>query len=451
MNGSSNASETIQAARGHPLLGRLRLPGDKSISHRSLLIGSLGTGTSRVRGLGDGLDVRSTADCLRMLGVEVSTEGEETVVRGRLRGHTLSGNPFAEPSGVLDCGNSGTTMRLLLGLLAGPGGLTVLAGDSSLSARPMRRVTQPLAEMGARIWGRDGGSLAPLAVLGSVLHPAQHEIGVASAQVKSALLLAGLRAQGVTRVVEPAPSRDHTELMLAAAGADARRVDERTVEIGGPAQLSPLDLTVPGDPSSAAFWVAAASAVPDSHVRLEGVSINPTRLGFLAVLGRSGARIAIRPTRTEGGEPVGDIEVRSAELRGFSIGEAEVPSLIDEIPILALLACTATGRSELTGLGELRRKETDRLSCLVTGLRAMGAEVEQLLDGLAVEGPQKLSAPDEPLASQGDHRMAMTWAIAALLASGHVQFDGAESVGVSYPSFFADLSRLASGDRGGAA
>jgi len=409
------------------------------------MLGSLAAGTSFVRSLGTGHDVQTTAACLRQLGVSVAGDQTGVKVRGRLEGDTLSGPLFIEPVAPLDCGNSGTTMRLLLGLLAGSPGFTVLTGDQSLSARPMRRVTGPLATMGARFWGRQNASLPPLAVLGASLCPATHEIPVASAQVKSALLLAGLRTEGLTSVTGPAASRDHTERMLAAMGADVRQPNPHTVAILGPARLEPLDLVVPGDPSSAAFWVAAALLVPGSHIRLCGVSLNPGRLGLVHVLQRSGARIEVRPTGEAAGEPVGDLEVRYSELRPISVAPQEVPALIDEIPLLGLLATAAGGESRLCGLAELRHKETDRLACLVQGLRALGAAASEQGDDVSVTGPTPLRAPTTPLASQGDHRMAMTWAVAALLTTGETAIQDGAAVAVSYPAFWSDLARLTGG------
>ncbi len=438
-------SVMLGKAKGRPLVGELRLPGDKSISHRTLLLASLAEGTSHLRGLGTGRDVVSTRHCLQRLGVLITGKGPDVTVTGRCAGSTGWVQPLAEPSEVLDCGNAGTTMRLLLGLLAGSSGLALLTGDSSLSARPMRRVIEPLTAMGAQIWGRAAGTCAPLAILGANLRPMRHVIPVASAQVKSALILAGLGLDGHTQVTEPAPSRDHTELMLAAMGATIERHDACTVSVRGPAALRPLDLQVPGDPSSAAFWLAAALIVPGSHVRLCGVGINPRRLGLVSLLQRSGARITVSQTATAGGEPVGDIEVWHSELSSFTVSAAEVPALIDELPLLGLLACLAKGHSVLDGLAELRAKETDRLDCLVRGLRALGAQVEELPDGISVNGPQALTAASRPLASDDDHRMAMTWAVASLVTRGELDFAGRESVSVSYPTFFSDLQSLTGG------
>lgn len=437
----------LRQAKGRPLLGELRLPGDKSISHRALLLASLAVGASCLRSLGTGHDVRSTAACLRQLGVSIAGDRTSVTVRGRLEGDTLSGPLFVEPAAPLDCGNSGTTMRLLLGLLAGSPGFAVLTGDRSLSARPMLRVTGPLATMGGRFWGREDASLPPLAVLGTSLCAAPHQIAVASAQVKSALLLAGLRAEGLTSVTGPAASRDHTERMLAAMGAEISQPDPHTVAIHGPARLQPLDLVVPGDPSSAAFWIAAALLVPGSHITLCGVSLNPGRLGLVRVLQRSGARIKLRPTGSAAGEPVGDLEVRASELRAITVEPDDVPALIDEIPLLGLLATAASGESRLSGLAELRHKETDRLACLVQGLRALGATADEQGDDIILTGPSPLRAPVTPLASEGDHRMAMTWAVAALVATGETAIHDGAAVAVSYPAFWSDLVQLTGGPR----
>lgn len=431
--------------QGRPVVGEAALPGDKSISHRALIFAALAAGPSRLTGLSPGYDVASTARCLRALGVRVRSSGrmsDQTVVQGLLSGHTLSSPALREPSRILDCGNSGTTMRLLLGLLAGQPVSGILNGDSSLRRRPMGRVTAPLSRMGAAFIGRKGGELAPLAVRGARLQAMAHDTPVASAQVKSALLLAGLFAEGTTSVREPAPSRDHTERMLAAMGAALSRPSELETTIDGPAALAPLDLRIPGDPSSAAFLAAAALLVPGSSLALRAVSLNPGRIGMFALLKRAGADIAWEQTGLAGGEPVGDIAVRHSTWGPLTVGGRDVPSMIDELPLVALLATRAAGRTEISGAGELRTKESDRLAETAAGLRALSAKVDERPDGLSIEGPVDLIAPSAPLSSKGDHRLAMTWALGGLVCRGDLTVVGMGAAAVSYPGFLQDLERL---------
>jgi 3-phosphoshikimate 1-carboxyvinyltransferase len=431
--------------RGRPLRGEIELPGDKSMSHRALIIASLADGRSRLRRLAPGRDVASTAKCLRQLGVSVLSRGSpaEVIVTGRSSASGGAAPGYLEPAGVLDCGNSGTTMRLLLGVLAGQDLFAVLTGDGSLRRRPMKRITAPLRQMGARILGRDDGAQAPLAVEGGNLRPAAHRTEAASAQVKSSLLLAGLFAPGTSSVTEPGQSRDHTERMLAAAGASVRRVSPVETEISGPAALKPLDLMIPGDPSSAAFLAAAALLVPGSSVTLRRVSLNPTRTGLFRLLARAGARVELRVAGEEAGEPWGDILVRHSEFGPLDVVASDVPALVDEIPLIGLLATRAGGRTTISGAAELRVKESDRLAATAEGLRALGATVEESPDGLAVEGPVELAVPPEPLKSHGDHRMAMTWAVASLVAGDGVKVAGSGAMDVSYPGFLGDLATLA--------
>lgn len=422
-------------------------PGDKSISHRTLLFGALGTTAMAVRNLAPGADVRSTAACLRALGVSiVSAEGTAaTVVRG------VGPGGFRSPSVPLDCGNSGTTMRLLLGLVAGARVACTLDGDASLRGRPMRRVLAPLRAMGARMEGQGGpeDERAPLQV-----EPVQtlvgmaHRLPIASAQVKSALVLAGLAADGETRVREPEPSRDHTERMLAAWGAPVRVEQGEVVATRLLRPLSlPEGLEVPGDPSSAAFWVGAGLLVPGASVVVRSVDVNPTRTGFLAVLSRMGARVELEPEAGRAGDPVATLRVRGGQaLRGTEIRPGEVPSLLDEIPLLAIIASQASGETRVTGARELRVKESDRLRHLVLGLRAMGADIDELDDGFVLRGPTALRAA--PIDAAHDHRIAMSFAIAGLLAEGQTEVEGAEWADISYPGFFAALERAAPGALG---
>ena len=427
-----------------PLRGRVRVPGDKSISHRLLLIGALATGRTRGRGLNTGEDVRATAACLRALGVEVAFDAGSGAAEIDGAG---PGWP-AEPTEVLDCGNSGTTMRLLLGMCAAVDGLSVLTGDASLRRRPMGRVSAPLRAMGARIDGRAGGELAPLAVRGGPLRAVSHRSPVASAQVKSALLLAGLAAEGVTEVSEPIRSRDHTERLLAAAGVELERAGT-TVALHGPARPGPLDLDVPGDLSSALYLIAAALVVPGSELTIEHVGLNPTRTAVLGVLEAMGADLEVRVVGEAAGEPYGEVSSRSSALTAVSLGPDEVPLVIDELPLLAVLSALAEGRSEVRGAAELRVKESDRITTVVGGLRALGVEAHELDDGYVIEGPARLRGGE--ISSHGDHRVALAFAVAGLAAAGRVRVHGWQAAETSFPGFLDVLAeaqgRAASGGK----
>lgn len=421
-----------------PLTGLVRVPGDKSVSHRAVLFSAMAEGTSRLTGVLDSADVRSTISAVSALGaaVEIVSEGPgglELVVRG------WGADGPIEPVGAIDCGNSGTTMRLLLGVLAGWGIHAVLTGDESLSRRPMRRVTAPLAELGARVETAEDGN-PPVGIHGGALSASSFELAVASAQVKSALLLAGTRATGVTRVCEPAPSRDHTERMLPGFGVPVER-DGLCASVSGPVVLQATDVAVPADPSSAAFLVGAALIVPGSDVTLPGISLNPTRIGFLRVLARMGADIDITAGPDVAGEPTGDLRARySPGLTGTVVSAEEVPSLIDEIPLLAVIASTATGTTEFHGVGELRVKESDRLSAIAEALIALKSGAAVTDDTLVVTGGHPLQAA--ALDSLGDHRLAMSFAVAGLVAEGETLIDRFEAVDVSYPAFAGDLKEL---------
>ena len=364
--------------RTRRLTGLPLLPGDKSISHRALLIGALAHGTTRVTGLLDSGDVRSTARCLAQLGVTIETEGAVT---------SVTGGRLAAPARALDCGNSGTTLRSLVGVLASQPFASTLTGDDSLVRRPMKRVAQPLREMGARI-ELTREEHAPLNVRGGALHGIEHRLPVASAQLKTALLLAALSAEGVTTLTGELHSRDHTERMLRHFGVDLS-TDSEGVSLRGGQRVSARELDVPGDPSTAAFFVAAASLVDGADVRMENLSLNPTRIGFLDVVRRMGGRIELEATATDP-EPVGRARVRSASLRGVRVTAAEVPLMIDELPLLAVLATQAHGVTEVFGAEELRVKESDRLAALAHNLTAMGADVEVRTDGFRIEGPLRL-------------------------------------------------------------
>lgn len=415
---------------GRPLQGRLRLPGCKGISHRALLFAAIAEGRSVIRGIADGADVASTAACLDGLGVRLRADHEAVTVRG------LGFDGLREPATVLDCGNSGTTMRMLAGIVAGREFLSVLVGDESLSARPMRRVLDPLEAMGATVDGRDGGRLAPLTVRGGGLRGTAHELATASGQVKTALALAGLQADGVTEILEPAPSRDHTERMLVALGAPIERIDDRTVRVRR-GQPSAFELTVPGDPSSAAFFVVAACIVPGSDLVLEGVSVNPARIGYVDVLRRMGAQIEVTVTGEQLGEPVGDIHISAASLNGTDIAGDE--SIIDELPVLAVAAAFAEGTTTIYDAAELAVKESNRIGAVEQELTQLGIGVETRPDGLVIRGGAPKGAS---LKSHADHRIAMAGVIAGLGASGETTVRGFGVTAISYPGFAADLASV---------
>jgi len=413
---------------------RLRVPPDKSISHRALLFSALADGTSTIERPLDAADVRSTARCLEALGVVVEwPAGSE---RATVRGRGLHG--LSEPEDVLNCGNSGTTMRLLAGVLAGQPMLAVLTGDASLRRRPMDRVVRPLQEMGATMFARLGNSRPPLVIRGGTLHGIAYRSPVASAQVKSAVALAALFAEGATRYEEPAASRDHTERMLAAMGANLRR--EGTVLSIEPAErLAPLSLRVPGDISSAAPWLVLAVCHPDAEVVIEDVNLNPTRTGIVDILRAMGADLEVRDVREEGGEPVGTIAARSSRLRGTEVGGALVPLAIDELPLVALAGCFAEGRTVVRDAAELRVKESDRIAMLGAILGRFGARIELLADGFVVEGPQPLNGAR--VDAGGDHRMGMLAGVAGALADGETRVAN-DAVDVSYPEFWRHLSAI---------
>jgi 3-phosphoshikimate 1-carboxyvinyltransferase len=415
-----------------PLRGRLRLPGDKGISHRALLFSALADGRCRVRGIADGDDVRRTRRALEHLGMRIGGSDRDVAVHG-------AGGRLREPDLVIDCGNSGTTMRMLAGLVAAQPFQTVLSGDTSLTSRPMARVVEPLRTMGARIDGREGGELAPLSIRGGSLRGTRCELAVASGQVKTALALAGLQAAGVTEVVEPHPSRDHTERLLAALGAPLERLGERAfrVERG---LLPAFELDVPGDPSSAAFFAVAACITPGSAVVLEGLSLNPTRTGFVGVLQRMGGDLEMRPAGERLGEPVGDLAVRAAPLSGTTIVPDE--GSIDEIPALAVAAAFAEGITEIRDAAELRVKESDRIGTLTQELSQLGIDVESHRDGLTIRGGRPRPGV---LKSHGDHRIAMAVAVAANACEGHSSVRGWGAVASSYPRFADDLAALTDG------
>lgn len=419
------------------LRGVIQVPGDKSISHRAVIFNAVAAGSARVSNFLAGADCLATIACVRALGVDVQRAGTEL----RITGVGLHG--LCEPADVLDCGNSGTTLRLLAGLLAGRPLFAVLSGDASLRARPQRRIVAPLRALGAWLDGRDDGDRAPLAVRGATLSGGSYALPVASAQVKSALLLAGLTGSGPLTLTGKIASRDHSERMLQAMGVDLRLSPEQ-ISLHPPTdpQLpAPLTLRVPGDPSSAAFWWVAAALHPDAELTTAGVCLNPTRTGALEVLRAMGAAITVSNERVEGSEPVGDVTVRSSQLRGTSIGGELIPRLIDEIPVLAVAAACAEGDTVIRDAQELRAKETDRIATVAAGLAALGVAVEPTADGMAIagRGPRLVGAE---LASHGDHRLAMAWAVAALVARGETRVHDPEAVTVSYPGFWETLAGL---------
>ncbi len=417
------------------LIGTVEAPGDKSVSHRALLIGALATGNTQVTNFLSAEDCYSTMRCLQMLGVSIERPSLDTL---QIEGVGLHG--FREPADVLDAGNSGTTLRLLPGILAGQSLFCVLTGDKSLRTRPMKRVTEPLMMMGASIWGRKDGNLAPIAIRGGSLSPISYTTTVPSAQVKTALLLAGLQASGETIVKETFKSRDHTERMLEYLGAPIR-VEDCTYAIRGNSKLSAQDIDVPGDISAAAFFLIAALILPGSTITIANVGINPTRTGIIDVLEAMGADVSVHNVVELNNEPRADLRVQSSKLDPFTISEAMVPSLIDELPILAVAATQAEGTSVVSGAHELRIKESDRIAAICKGLIALGADIEEKKDGFVIEGPTKLKGA--PVDSFGDHRLAMAFAVAALAADGVTTVRKAESVSISFPNFSEMLREIA--------
>ena len=415
--------------------GTVAAPGDKSVSHRALLLNAIARGTANVGGLSDGADVLSTMECLRSLGVRIEPAGDEGAV-------TIFGSRDAlqEPIDVLDAGNSGTSMRLLAGLLARQPFLSVLSGDHSLRSRPMGRIVEPLQRMGAHIMGRSRDTLAPLVVRGGSLKGIEYTMPVASAQVKSSIMLAGLAAQGETVLRQPARSRDHTERMVRAMGGEVE--EEGLTIIMRPGQLSAMDVYVPGDISAAAFWMVAGICHPDAIIRITGVGVNPTRAGILDALESMDARISQVDRRIEGGEPVADLVVESSDLKAAEIGGDLIPRIIDELPVLAVAACFASGTTIIRDAQELRVKESDRVLTTVKELSRLGARIEERPDGMVIEGTGRLAGGQ--CSSHDDHRLAMALGVAGLLAEGETTVDGAEAAGISYPQFWENMEKLAS-------
>ncbi len=420
---------------GGRLTGRIRVPGDKSISHRSIMFGSLADGVTEVSGFLEGEDCLATLNAFRAMGVRI-----DGPAAGRVTIHGVGLHGLKPPAGPLDMGNSGTSMRLMSGILSGQAFDTVLTGDASLSKRPMKRVTTPLAQMGARIETTERGT-APLHIRGaSGLHGIDYVLPMASAQVKSCLLLAGLYASGTTRVTEPAPTRDHTERMLEGFGYPLVREGERTFSVGGGHRLGATAIDVPADISSAAFFLVGASIAPGSDLTLEHVGINPTRTGVIDILRLMGADIEVQNPRTVGGEPVADLRVRAAPLRGIRIPEALVPLAIDEFPVLFVAAACAAGETVLTGAEELRAKESDRIQVMADGLVAMGIDARPTADGIVIQGGA--FARGAEIATHHDHRIAMSFTIAGLRGAGTHVIRDAGFVDTSFPGF-VELARTA--------
>ncbi len=417
----------------NPLHGEISVPGDKSIGHRAVIFGSIAHGSSRVSNLSGGEDNQRTVQAFKDLGVKISSEGEML----RIDGNGWEG--LTAPKTIIDCGNSGTTMRLLSGVLAGRPFTTILDGDQSLRRRPMQRVIEPLSRMGADLVGREGKGLAPLEINGGNLKGIEYSMPIASAQVKSAILLAGLQAEGVTIIEEPQNSRNHTELMIKGFGGEVR-LGGRHVSVQGGQTLHGKDVHIPGDISSAAFFLVAAALRPASRIVVRRVGVNPTRDGVIEILRRMGAEIELLNATIETGEPVADLKVTGRRLKGVEIGAELVTRTIDEYPILAIAAALAEGDTVISGVKELRFKESDRISAMSEGLRRLGVDVEEREDGLTIRGRETLQG--NKVRSFGDHRIAMSLAIAGLCAEGGVEIDDAQCVAISFPTFFDLLDEI---------
>lgn len=415
------------------LEGTIRIPGDKSVSHRSVMFGAIAEGTTTVEGFLQSDDCLSTIDCFQKLGVEISIEGDKVniISKGIMN--------WKEPDEILYTGNSGTTTRLMLGILAGSSVSSVLIGDDSIQRRPMRRVTDPLKQMGANLIGRENGQFTPIAAEGKKLHAIEYTMPVASAQVKSAILLAALNADGETIVKEIETTRDHTEKMLDHFGATIS-VDDKTVRLQGGQKLTGTHVVVPGDISSAAFFLVAGAIVPNSKLTLTNVGLNPTRTGIMDVLQAMGASYTVNDSTNSSHEEMGTIEIESSALVGTEIGGELIPRLIDEIPIIALLATQANGRTIIKNAEELKVKETNRIDAVVNELKKLGANITATDDGMIIEGPTPLHGGD--LLTYGDHRIGMMAAIASLITTEAVTIDNAGCIAVSYPAFFDDISSV---------
>ena len=434
-----NSNEVIEVKRltkiKNGLNGTIFIPGDKSISHRAVMFGAIAEGVTKITNFLQGEDCLSTIACFQKLGVTIEQNGTDVTVYGKgLKG-------LVEPTEVLDVGNSGTTIRLMLGILANVPFHCTIIGDASIGKRPMKRVVEPLRQMGAKIDGREDGQFTPLSIRGGNIKGIHYSSPVASAQVKSAVLLAGLKGESVTTVTEPLQSRDHTERMLRAFGCSVT-VEGLTVTLQGGQKLSSTNIEVPGDISSAAFFLAAGAIVTNSKIVLKNVGLNPTRTGILDVLSQMGANLSIDNIRNEELEPCGDITVETSHLRGVEIGGALIPRLIDEIPIIALLATQAEGITVIKDAEELKVKETNRIDTVVNELKKLGANIEATEDGMIVRGKMQLHG--NVVNSYGDHRIGMMLGIAACIADGEVIIENSDAVAVSYPDFFQQLHTLQS-------
>jgi len=433
LEGRKFMSEKVLQYNKPSLQGALTVPGDKSVSHRSVMFGAIASGTTTVEGFLLGEDCLSTIDCFRKLGVDIEVEGTNVTI------HSPGMDSWQEPSEVLYTGNSGTTTRLMLGILAGSSVHTVMTGDASIGKRPMRRVIDPLRQMGAHITGRADGQYTPLAIQGTTLQAIDYNMPVASAQVKSAILLAGLRANGTTIVREMEVSRDHTERMLRQFGAHVA-VDNGVVSIEGGQALKGTHVSVPGDISSAAFFLVAGAICENSQITLHNVGINPTRDGIIEVLQKMGATMTITPNDDNQAEPTATIQIATSTLKATTIEGDIIPRLIDEIPILALLATQAHGQTIIKDAEELKVKETDRITAVVTELKKLGAQIEATEDGMIINGPTPIKGAN--LQTYGDHRIGMMGAVAALVTNGVVTLDDAQCIAVSYPSFFEHVEAV---------
>ncbi|MDZ7361275.1 MAG: 3-phosphoshikimate 1-carboxyvinyltransferase [candidate division KSB1 bacterium] len=430
----------IPISQAHTFRGRISVPGDKSISHRALMLGAMAEGDTVIRGLAPGEDVSSTKHCLQQLGVIINEKNGEIFVKGR--GHFS----LQKPKTALDAGNSGTTMRLLAGLLAAQSFSATITGDASLQRRPMRRIIEPLTQMGAKITAQKNGG-APLTIHGGKLHGIHYRLPVASAQVKSCVLFAGLGAEGDTVIEEVIPTRDHSERLLRrmeagiSVSSNQEPVISNHIGIRG-GKLRGCEIDIPGDFSSAAFFIAAALLLPKSELLIENAGLNPTRTALLDVTREMGGEVSVMNIRNESYEPVAELMVRHRPLQSAKVSGSRIPLLIDEIPILAVMATQAEGETHIREAQELRVKESDRLAALAKNLRAMGAAIEELPDGLVISGPTKLRGAE--IDSFGDHRIAMAFAVAGLLADSPTTIRGAECVNISFPGFFEILKKLAS-------
>ncbi|MGN7856400.1 3-phosphoshikimate 1-carboxyvinyltransferase [Bacillus sp. 22483] len=417
-----------------PMNGEIHIPGDKSISHRSVMFGAIADGTTVVKNFLPGADCLSTIDCFRKMGVDIEQKGTDVVIHGKgLKG-------LKEPSDILDVGNSGTTIRLMMGILAGCEFHSTLIGDESIAKRPMKRVTGPLRQLGAKIDGRANGEYTPLSIRGGNLKAISYESPVASAQIKSAVLLAGLQAEGTTTLTEPHKSRDHTERMLSMFGVSLHE-DAQNVSIEGGQTLKATDVFVPGDISSAAFFLVAGSIVPNSRIVLRNVGLNKTRTGIIDVLKQMGADLDIQEVDAKGGEPYGDLTISTSSLKGIDISGEMISRLIDEIPIIALLATQAEGTTIIKDAAELKVKETNRIDTVVSELKKLGAHIEATDDGMKIYGKTSLKG-GAVVSSYGDHRIGMMLGIAACITEQAIEIEDTDAVRVSYPNFFEHIEYL---------